>query len=52
MIIAKHQYFPKRIFKLFNLTELEDKASVKMILGKKLAEHLNLLYAICTYAKG
>ena len=43
---------PKRIFELFNLTELEDRASVKMIHGKEITEKLDLLYAIGTYAKG
>ncbi len=52
MILAKHQYFPKRIFELFNLTELENRASVKMILGKKIKKKLDLLYAIGTFAKG
>lgn len=52
MIIAKHQYFPNRIFELFNLTELENRASVKMILGKEIKKKLDLLYAIGTFAKG
>jgi len=52
MIIANHRYFPKRIFKLFNLTELEDMTCVKMILGKEIKEKLDLLYAIGTFAKG
>ena len=52
MIIAKHQYFPKRIFELFNLTELENRASVKMILGKDINKELDLLYIIGTFAKG
>jgi len=52
MIIAKHQYFPKRIFELYNLTELENRASIKMILGKEIKEELDLLYAIGTFAKG
>ncbi|MEE9378954.1 MAG: GNAT family N-acetyltransferase [Candidatus Lokiarchaeia archaeon] len=52
MIIAKHQYLPKRIFELFNLTELENRASVKMVYGKKIKKELDLLYAIGTFAKG
>ncbi|UCC19644.1 MAG: GNAT family N-acetyltransferase [Promethearchaeota archaeon] len=52
MIIAHHQYFPKRIFNLFNLIELENRASVKMVYGKEIPEKLDLLYAIGTYAKG
>ena len=52
MIIAKHQYMPKKIFELFNLTELENRASVKMVYGKEISENLNLLYGIGTYAKG
>ncbi len=52
MIIAKHQYFPNRIIKLFNLTELENRGSVKMTLGKEIKEDLDLLYAIGTFAKG
>lgn len=52
MIIAKHQYFPNRIIELFNLTELENRGSVKMTLGKEIKEKLDLLYAIGTFAKG
>jgi len=52
MILAKHQYFPRRIFELFNLTELENRASIKMIFGKEINEKLDLLYAIGTFAKG
>jgi len=52
MIIANHQYFPKKIFELFNLTELENRASIKMILGRDVKEKLDLLYAIGTFAKG
>ncbi|TKJ20490.1 MAG: hypothetical protein CEE43_12490 [Promethearchaeota archaeon Loki_b32] len=52
MIIARHKYLPKRIFELFNLTELENRASVKMILGNEINEKLDLLYAIGTFAKG
>ncbi|MCK4379623.1 MAG: GNAT family N-acetyltransferase [Candidatus Lokiarchaeota archaeon] len=52
MIIAKHQYLPKRIFEMFNLTELENRASVKMVYGKEIKKELDLLYAIGTFAKG
>jgi len=52
IIIAKHQYLPKRIFESINLIELENRASVKMIYGKEISENLDLLYAIGTYAKG
>jgi GNAT superfamily N-acetyltransferase len=52
MIIAKHQYLPKRIFELFNFTELENRTSIKMILGKEIKAKLDLLYAIGTFAKG
>jgi hypothetical protein len=52
LIIAKHQYLPKRIFDLFDLIELENRGSVKMVYGKDIPEKLNLLYAIGTFAKG
>ncbi len=52
LIIAKHQYFPKRIFELFNLTELENRACIKMLLGKEIKIKLDLLYTIGTFAKG
>lgn len=52
MIIARHQNFPKKIFELFNLTEMENRASVKMVIGKEIKEKLDLLYAIGTFAKG
>jgi len=52
MILANHQYFPKKIFELFNLNELENRASVKMISGKEIKLNLDLLYAIGTFAKG
>ena len=52
LIIARHQYFPEEIFELFNLIELENRASVKMMLGKEIKKKLDLLYAIGTFAKG
>jgi GNAT superfamily N-acetyltransferase len=52
LIIAKHQHLPKRVFELMNLTEIENRASIKMILGKKINNKLDLQYAIGTFAKG
>lgn len=52
MIIAKHQYLPKRIFESVKLVKQENGANVKMVYGKEIAENLDLLYAIGTYAKG
>ncbi|MFX0040608.1 MAG: GNAT family N-acetyltransferase [Promethearchaeota archaeon] len=52
MIVAEHQYLPNRFFESLNLTELENRASVKMILGKEVKTKLDLLYAIGTFAKG
>ncbi|MBA7639823.1 hypothetical protein ES703_47483 [subsurface metagenome] len=52
MIMANHKFLPKRIFELINLTELENRASIKMILGNEINEKLDLLYAIGTFAKG
>ena len=52
MIMANHQFLPKRIFELINLTELENRASIKMILGNEINEKLDLLNAIGTFAKG
>jgi N-acetylglutamate synthase-like GNAT family acetyltransferase len=51
IIITKHQSLPDRIFELIELTEVENGASLKMIIGKKISENLDLLYAIGTFAK-
>ncbi|MFW9972699.1 MAG: GNAT family N-acetyltransferase [Candidatus Odinarchaeota archaeon] len=52
MIVAEHQYLQNRFFESLDLTELENRASVKMILGKEIKGKLDLLYAIGTFAKG
>lgn len=52
MIIAHHKYLPKEVFESVKLVKQENGANVKMVYGKEIAENLDLLYAIGTYAKG
>lgn len=51
IIITRHQSLPNRIFELIELTEVENGASLKMTYGKSIAENLDLLFAIGTFAK-
>ncbi|MFW9819431.1 MAG: GNAT family N-acetyltransferase [Candidatus Thorarchaeota archaeon] len=51
MIVAEHQYLPNSFFESLNLTELENRASIKMTSGKEIKGKLDLLYAIGTFAK-
>jgi len=52
IIVPKHSQFPRKIFKLANLTERDSDSNLKMVYGKEVTQNLNQFYALGTYAKG